>query len=285
VTLSDGYEMRTATDADVPTIVAMRDAVGWRAHPWAVRAVLRAPRGRLLCVTLGESVVAVGSGVAYGALGVVGNMIVAAEHRRRGLGSAILRAVMRFLLDEAGCRRLELYATPEGRPLYIRHGFGFIEPAAHAPLPIVTPPADGTRVEIASAEDTGALAAYDAPRFGGDRSSLIEGMAADVERPLLMARRDGALAGYAWLRPDDARLGPFVADDPSAAEAIVAEAQRHVDDPAGLSTNIPTTNGPGVAWLESLGAELDPWDGRMARGPAVPRRDETIYGSVVGALG
>ena len=37
--------------------------------------------------------------------------------------------------------------------------------------------------------------------------------------------------------------------------------------------------------VAGLGVELEPWDGRMARGPAVERREETIYGNLVGALG
>ena len=40
-----------------------------------------------------------------------------------------------------------------------------------------------------------------------------------------------------------------------------------------------------IRHLESLGVELDPWDGRMALGRPIPRRESTIYGSVVGALG
>jgi hypothetical protein len=30
---------------------------------------------------------------------------------------------------------------------------------------------------------------------------------------------------------------------------------------------------------------VEPWDGRMARGPMIPRRDDTIYANLVGALG
>jgi GNAT superfamily N-acetyltransferase len=284
VSLPDGYELRDATEADVPAVVAMRDEVGWRSHPWAVRAVLRAPRGRLVAITHAGAIVAVGSGIAYGALGVVGNMIVAADHRRRGLGSTILRTVIDFL-HASGSTRLELYATSEGRPLYAQHGFTPIEPAAHVQLPILAAVASPTVRQPRNPVELEAIAAFDGPRFGGDRRFLISRMADDPDRPLLVAHRDGAIAGYAWQRPDDARLGPFVADDPEAAAALVAAAQARVPDPGGLSTNLPTTNRPGTAWLEGLGCELDPWDGRMALGPQVPRRDDAIYGSVVGALG
>ena len=80
-------------------------------------------------------------------------------------------------------------------------------------------------------------------------------------------------------------LGPFVADDPSVAEAIVRAALAAAPSSAGLTFNITTTNRPGMGWLEGLGVELEPWDGRMARGAASRRRDEAIYGNALGALG
>jgi GNAT superfamily N-acetyltransferase len=284
--LPPDLRMRHATHDDVPTIVGLRDAVGWRGHGWALRAVLDAPAARFVVVVdRADEIAGVGSGIAYGALGVVGNMIVTEPHRRHGVGSAILQAVMAYLLDGRGCTRLELYATSDGRPLYARHGFERIEPGARAYLPRLPASGNGITVAAGSPSDADAVAAFDAPRFGGDRSSLLAMMAADPERPLLVARRDGvAIAGYAWLRPDEGRLGPFIADDPAVASSLVAAAaQRDMAEP--LSVNVPTSNRAATAWLASLGVELDPWDGRMALGPPVPRRESTIYGSVVGALG
>jgi GNAT superfamily N-acetyltransferase len=282
--LPPDLRMRDATDDDVPTIVALRDEVGWRGHAWALRAVLDAPGARFVVVVDPDGAIAgVGSGIAYGALGVVGNMIVTEPHRRRGVGSAVLRTVMDHLRDR-GCSRLELYATSSGRPLYARHGFEPIEPGSRAYLPSLEASPDGTTVDRGGPGDAGAVAAYDAPRFGGDRSSLLALMAADPDRPLYVARRDGEIAGYAWLRPEEGRIGPFVADDPQAATSLVAAAARHeLGEP--LSVNVPTSNRTATAWLESIGVDLDPWDGRMAVGPPVPRRESTIYGSVVGALG
>jgi Acetyltransferase (GNAT) domain len=109
-------------------------------------------------------------------------------------------------------------------------------------------------------------------------------MANDPSRPLFVAVRHGAVAGYAWLRPEEGRLGPFVADDPDVAASLAAAAAE-VDLEEPLTANVPTSNRTATAWLASLGVELDPWDGRMALGPRVARRESTIYGSVVGALG
>jgi hypothetical protein len=110
-------------------------------------------------------------------------------------------------------------------------------------------------------------------------------MASDPERPMLVARRDGAIAGFAWLRADGARLGPFVADGPAAAAALAAFAFERLPDASVLTFNLPMSNADGRAWLDDLGVAPDPWDGRMALGPELARRESAIYGNVVGALG
>jgi len=74
-------------------------------------------------------------------------------------------------------------------------------------------------------------------------------------------------------------------EDPAVAQSLLADAFRRLPDLALLTANMPTSNRRGVAWLRGLGVEPDPWDGRMARGAAIPRVEEAIYGNAVGALG
>jgi GNAT superfamily N-acetyltransferase len=277
--------MRAARVTDLPALAEQRERAGWGAQAWALRAVLEPPDARSVVVEDGRGTIAgVGSGIAYGPLGVVGNMIVVESHRRRGVGTAILETVIDFLAEERGCSRLELYATASGRPLYAKHGFVTIEPGSRVQLPRLEG-SDDVDVEAEGPGSIGAVTSYDAPRFGADRGRLLATMAADPDRPLLVARRSGQIVGYAWLRPEDGRLGPFVADSPSVAACIVSAAYRAAASDAGLSINLPTSNHTGMAWLASLGVEVDPWDGRMARGEPIARREDTIYGSVVGALG
>ena len=285
--LPDDLHLRSAHGDDLPTIAALRESVGWAAHGWALRAVMDASDARcVVAVDAGDAVVAVGSGIAYGALGWVGNMVVADAHRRRGVGEAILADVVAFLADGRGCTRLELYATADGRPLYERHGFSLTDPSVFVRVPRdVAPGSADPAVEVAETREPDEVAAYDGPRFGGDRRRLLGMMAADPGRPLLTARVGSALAGYVWLRPDGPRIGPLLADTPEVAGALLGEAFRRVPAADELTMNLPTANEPGAAWLASLGAPLEPWDGRMARGSAIERRDETIYANLVGALG
>lgn len=278
--------MREATPDDLPALTGLRSSVGWDALDWALRAAIDSARGRFVVVADGEGrLVASGSGMVFAPIGFVGNMVVTEPWRGRGLGAAVLLAVMEHL-DASGCRRMELYATPLGRPLYARHGFELVGSSAMAHVPRAAVAASGGSPVIAAGiELLDELCAYDRARFGGDRRELLEMMLRDPARPVRVARRGDGIAGYAWLRPDGARVGPLLADDPAVAADLLADAFARIPGAEVLRLNLPHDNQAGARWLEGAGVELQPWDGRMARGPQVPRRDETIYANIVGALG
>ncbi|MGI8998284.1 MAG: GNAT family N-acetyltransferase [Candidatus Limnocylindria bacterium] len=286
---SDGFRLRNADTTDLPRIAEMRDEVGWGVHDWALRAVLEPPHARCIVAVDGRDVViGVGSGISYGQMGFVGNMIVDSGHRRRGIGAAILQAVISFL-EERGTTRMELYATTEGRPLYARHGFELTGASAMVRVPrAVVSSAEGVAgvgVRDASTHAEADIIAYDTPRFGGDRRAVLRNIVGDRQRPVVVARREGAIVGYGWVRPDGERIGPLVADTPEIAVALIGEAFARMPLIDELTLNVPSDNRAGAERLTDLGAEESPWDGRMARGPDVPRRGETIYGNLVGALG
>ena len=264
--------------------------VGWHAYPWALRAAMREPHARFFLLTdVDGHIAAMGSGIAYGQIGVVGNMVVRPNSQRRGLGSAILEAVIAFLTDERHCTLLELSATPAGRPLYARYGF---EPTALHVMASLAPDTAPSRIEElgtveATSDELDELAAWDARRFGGDRRPILEDAIADPQRPVHLARRSGALVGYITVRPDASRIGPWVADDLGAATTLLARAAalvpRNADMP--MSWGVPGENEEGVEWLTSLGARVERHDTRMRRGFGPPRRLDTIFATIVGALG
>jgi len=279
--------LRDATLDDLPAIAALRVSVGWGVADWALRAVIGQPHARcVVAVDADGGMAGVGSGIVYGALGFIGNMIVAAEHRRRGVGSAILETVAEYL-EDAGCTRLELNATSDGRPLYERHGFRSLGRSATARIPrdadLTSDPDTGVR--RASSADVESVVAYDRPRFGGDRRILLELLTGRPGVTTVLAEGPAGLAGYACVRTDESRIGPMLADAPPIAAALLREAFALVPDAAEFRLNLPPNNRPGAVWLEQLGVEVEPWDGRMGRGPAIPRRDETVYGMAIGALG
>lgn len=286
--LRTGLALRDATDEDVPAIAALRESVEWAVHDWALRAVIGQPDARcVVAVAADGSVAGVGSGIRYAPrLGFVGNMVVDDAHRRRGAGTAILEAVADWLTAR-GCTRLELNATDEGRPLYEAHGFATVGPSVVARIPRGTP-LDGdpaTETTVATAGDGDRLAAYDRPRFGADRSRILRLLLDDPECVTVFAERDGELAGYAVVRPPEPRLGPLVADAPEVVATLLGRAFDLAPAADEMRLNLPPENRGGAAWLRRIGVATASWDGRMARGPAIDRREDTIYQMTVGPLG
>lgn len=279
--------LRRAVAADIPAIRELRLSVGWQAHDWALLAAMEPPHAAFLAIEEDGRLTAIGSGIAYGRLGIVGNMVVAADRRRRGLGSRILREVLGFL-EARGVERVELFATRDGRRLYQR--FGFTALAVGAILEIergraLAAAAADVKIRAAKADDLPALASYDLPRYGGDRTPILRGALDDPERPTVLAVRDGSLAGFAVVRPAGMRLGPWIADDTRAAGALLAAATERLPGAPLVAAHVPGENERGHAWLTGLGATTQRADGRMARGVEIERRFDTIYGSTMGALG
>lgn len=286
--LPSDLSIRDATADDLPAIVAFRETVGWASHDWAMRAVIGQPDAIFVVAESADGeIAAMGSGIAYApGLGFVGNMIVGERHRRRGVGSAILERVVAWL-EGAGCQRFELNATDEGRPLYERHGFAsrgasFAAGISRRAAGRLGPTRDARPMQEADLER---LAAYDGPRFGGDRSRLLELLATDGIARGFVVERGGAVEGYAFLQDEERRIGPMVADAPEIAAGLVAAVFEDQPDLADVRLNLPPGNATGADWLRRVRVAAMDWDGRMARGPDVPRRDETIYQMTVGPLG
>ena len=286
MSLPDGVSLREATHDDLPAIAALRRGADWSVHDWAMRAVVGAADATFVIAVADGRPVAMGSGIAYRpALGFIGNMVVVDDFRRRGVGTAILDSVVEWL-ERAGCTRLELNATPDGSLLYARHGFVSrgISRFARVPRAAVAARHDA-RVRPMRRDDQANLAAFDAPRFGGDRSRLLGVLADESVARGFVADVGGTLGGFAFLQADDRRLGPMVADAPGVAAALIAAVFAAHPHLADVRVNLPPGNESGAAWLAGLGIDVESWDGRMARGPDVPRRDEAIYQMTVGPLG
>jgi hypothetical protein len=107
----------------------------------------------------------------------------------------------------------------------------------------------------------------------------------DPECHAAAAARGSEIAGFAVVRPSEPRLGPLVADAPDVAASLLRWAFETVPGTDEMRLNLPPANHAGAAWLRGAGAVVETWDGRMAFGPDVPRRDDTIYQMAVGPLG
>ncbi len=241
-----------ATEEDIPALAHLRTAQGWLPSPRLLRTIQVWPGGRVFLIRESSlapaaartatpaAPIATASAIAASHVGVIGNVIVRDDYRRRGLGRLTMEAALRWL-RECGARHVLLAATPEGRPLYTRLGFVATEPSwfAHGSVDaldrgVLLARADGLRARVAPAGALGAYAAMDAAAFGGDRLGLLELLLREPETWLHIVTGEGATkpvdsspAGYLILRRlrshrQTLQIGPWVATTPSAAAALLA---------------------------------------------------------------
>ena len=220
------------TPADLEQAVALSRGVGWNqtADDWA-RLLALAPDG-VFGAFAGGRLVASSSIVTYGgALAWIGMMIVAAEHRGRGLGKRLLDAALASPRVPPGAT-VGLDATDMGAPLYRTRAFVDAEPIDRWGGALrVTGFPEGTAVRAVEAADVAPLAAWDAATTGVGRAALVTHLLRAPGSRAWLATREGAPAGYAAVRPGHTHhhLGPLLADDTAAFAALVAAIARELD--------------------------------------------------------
>ena len=218
-------------------------------------------------------------------VGTIGLVLVAPERQGRGIG----RALMTALIADSGSRALMLNATNEGLELYKKLGFvstGFVRQhqARLAEAPVL-PAVPTLPVRRAMPADHAALCALDATAFGADRSALIGRLLADGNAWLV----DGAgqPAGFAVLRPfgRGTIIGPIVASGEDEAIALVAAAAKAAP-PGVLRVDIPAHAERLAGWLTACGLPAVDTVTVMLRGswPA-PQKGPQRFGLALQAWG
>jgi len=141
---------------------------GWRV-PESELALLRGPLAGSAFVLKhnGDSCGYV-SAVAAGDCGWIGNLIVPEQKRGRGYGKRLFSHALKRLTAQ-GCRSLWLTASPQGRPLYEKHGFVAIDTVERWVYPASAPrPAGG-----GEASPSTCLLSADASAWGVARTALL----------------------------------------------------------------------------------------------------------------
>jgi GNAT superfamily N-acetyltransferase len=250
-----------ATVADLPALEALRAAQGWLRPIALLQAIVEWEGGRIFVIREGAlntdsdtplAPAVTTSVIAAGRVGVIGNVIVREDFRRRGLGRLIMNATLDWLRSR-GVRWALLDATADGYPLYLSLGFVEAEPSwfGHVPLAqirrsVLARQAADVRVLLRQPADMRRLATLDIAAFGGDRTGFLELVLRTPGTTLYVAEdASGSPSGYLIVRAIEApyvggRLGPWLARDAGTAAALLAR---------GLATDAP--------WRESMGDVSD----------------------------
>jgi GNAT superfamily N-acetyltransferase len=283
-TPEDDIEIRLLAPDDVPFSVGQTAREGWTttADDFAIH-LEHDPSGCFLA-SIAEEPVAIVTATRYRATGWIGNLIVVPERRGRGIGSLLMEHAMAHLRS-LGADTLRLEADPPGIPIYRRLGFvdEFDSPRFHRDVSarLTAPPA----APLADA-DLPAVAAFDEPRFGDDRSRLL---------PLLLGRarlafrvpRRGAIAGYLMALPGrhGMRIGPWVAEEPEAARDLLLAALASARS-GSVTLAVPGPNTAARTIVLDAGFRETPSSLRMLCGEVRGAgRPDAVYALANGAVG
>lgn len=262
--------------------------MGWnqRLEDWR-RLVELAPSGCFVARDR-DRVVGTAIGIDYVRCGWIAMMLVAPEYRGRGLGARLLEAAMGAIPPQLPIR---LDATPLGRPLYERHGFGLDTSLTRHVRPAGAPaPTAATEVVQLPPTDLQEVARIDAAIFGGIRSRLLERI--HTAGPEYAWRAGGTPIQYCLGRTGRLfnQIGPVAAANPDTATALVTAALHHACEQAVVVDAYDDQN-EFVAWLQSAGFEAQRPLYRMRRpaappaeapATAVPRTEFAILGPEFG---
>lgn len=206
--------------------------------------------------------------IRYGDIAYIGMMGVDPARQGRGIGRALLNTAIERL-ERDRCLTMLLDATDAAEPLYRKSGF--VDEGASYDLRGVPAGASGDVVLI---NDAAALVEFDAQVFGANRRHAIERLLAEPAARCLQS--DG---GY--LIAQQSVLGPWVAQDPATAEALLALCRRQE-----WRVMMPAENKTGLLLLQQTGFQVRREVRHMRRGRPFPRDGRAItYGQASFALG
>jgi ribosomal protein S18 acetylase RimI-like enzyme len=269
--------LRTLTHSDIGFALSQITREGWvQSRAVFASIVEHDPAGGLIAEEHGRPV-ALLTTANFGSTGWIGHLIVLPDYRKIGLGTRMMHKAMEHL-QKHGVSTIRIEADPPGMGIYQRLGFEEEHESLRFRLTRFNRPSPAVELQE---KDLADVLAFDIKTTGEDRGRYLKILYKNSQQALVM-RRDNRLTGYLLAMPtsDGVNLGPFLAEDPASAAALLDAA------PEGVTTvGLPATNPAGLALLQERGFEQSPSSIRMYLGPHPGQETTGIYGIANGATG
>ena len=251
--------------SEIPQNVALAQEVGWPDDDADWRVIHEA--GLVFGARKAGQLAGQGVLVPYEPnVGTIAKMIVAPSAQRRGVGAALLDA----LLTEAERRSLStlgLVATPLGEPLYESRGFALTGEVA---VFIGTPTLDRPSEPTLPVTDIEAAIAIERQFIACSRAAMLRGRHRQASATAVCHSPDGASRGFALATAKGpyAQLGPLIAETEDIARTLVRAIISALPGPVRI--DVPGGRTAFRAWLRGLGMPEKGVRPEMARGGSLP---------------
>jgi GNAT superfamily N-acetyltransferase len=258
-------------------------AEGWNPGLADAACFATADPGGFLIGELDGAPAATISCVNYGAsFAFLGFYIVRKDLRGRGHGLRIWNEA----IAHAGARVIGLDGVVAQQQNYKKSGFALAYANVRYGGTVAAPDAPGTGVVPLSAVPLAEVEASDRTVFPAARSAFLRawlGAPGHVGRALM---RDGRLAAWGVIRPcrTGRKIGPLVADDRAAAEAVLAALLASAGG-GEVFLDVPSINRDAVALAQDLGLAPVFETARMYTGAIPPLQLDRLFGITTFELG
>lgn len=275
------------TDLNVADTIAVSAFKAPRSRKAEIQKYLRLQPDGWMLALLDDKPVGLGGLVNYGTFAYLGMMSVLPSVQGKGVGKELMKHLVKWA-EKRECPAVLLDATEGGSYLYKQFGFVEINRTAQWRR-------DGTGEKVPShqancnlteirAIDLPALAAFDAPYFGVERTRVFAELLNSYSQRAFVAWDElGQVSGYLFAQ--ESSIGPWVARTVKDAECLLARALTLPFAQGVVSVNISVANSEGAKLLERYGFSHHHTLSHMRRGKAVSRNLQKIYGQASFALG
>lgn len=267
-------------EAHIAGAMALSRAANWNQNEADWRMMLRLGKGFGLSAADGGLVASIVVLPYEAAFAWMSMVLVSPEHRRRGYASRMLRRALDYLQSRGLSAVLD--ATPAGHEVYVQEGLRDTWGFQRYSLPESRPVSGaldvaGLEVRCCADGDWPQILALDLPAFGASREPLLRALAARLPAAALVAGRGNQIRGFLLGREgrEAHQLGPLIAADLSAAQALLAHALARV--PAPMYMDIVDRHAGLRDWALQQGFSVQRPFTRMVHGAeCAPGNNETV---------
>lgn len=268
---------------DIPEGLRLCRAAGWNqiARDWQI--LLNHSPSDCFVGRIDQQVVGTVAATRYGnRLAWIGMVLVDPAHRRKGLGTLLLRHIISHVGDDTP---MALDATPAGREVYLKLGFvdvcSMVRLACDSPssLTVTSLP---THVTPMAETDLDQVVDYDTHVFGTSRDLLLRWWFHGASQYAWLDSLNGNCQGYCLGRIGHTyhQLGPIIAENLAACQQLAGAAFASAPDNHWI-IDVPTVHTEWVNWLKKRGFREQRPLIRMVRSGSLPNRDLTKQFAVI----